>query len=165
MDSFTKNQVATMGVAIANEEFTQGKREIVLTAATDIFNDRNSKYKDAWRDYRYSTFVDRNLVKAKRLRSLDEAGDKFEMFEQALDQINELAFLAILLAEDISKNEVRRIPITFDSIGDKMKDAAGKLANMGAGIKAPVIGVGAEKHVPVPPMAEVNAIKEEQEDK
>jgi len=139
MDSFTKNQVATLGVSIANGEDTKTKRDIVLAAAESIFLDRNGKYKDAWRDYRYSTFVDRNLVKAKRLRSLDEAGDKFEMFEQAMDQINELAFLAILLAEDIAANEIVRKPINLLEVD--------------------------EVHCTVPPMAEVNAIKEEQEEK
>jgi CRISPR/Cas system CSM-associated protein Csm2 small subunit len=98
MDSLTKNDLERIAKAISTYD-TAGKRQAVYDMATGIFNDRNSKYKDAWRDYRISTFVDRNLVKAKRLRSLDEIGELDEVLEQALDQVNENLFLAILILE------------------------------------------------------------------
>lgn len=102
MDSLTKQELITAAKAVLEAGDTSKKREIVYEMATNIFRDRNAKYKDAWRDYRISTFVDRNLVKAKRLRELDEQGLREELLEQALDQVNENLFLAILLLEEMA---------------------------------------------------------------
>jgi hypothetical protein len=104
MDSLTKADLKRVANVIANMD-TAGKRQTVYEMSTDIFLDRNAKYKDAWRDYRPSTFVDRNLVKAKRLRSLDELGELEEVLEQALDQVNENLFLAILILEKLAEQE------------------------------------------------------------
>lgn len=100
MDSLTTKEVENYARAIDMAGSTTDKRDLVLTIATDIFRDRNSKYKDAWRDYRPSTIIDRNLVKARRLRELDEQGLMDEVLEQALDQVNENLFLAILILEN-----------------------------------------------------------------
>ena len=104
MDSLTKQDLKRIAHALKGST-TALKRESVLSLATDIFEDRNSKYKDAWRDYRLSTFVDRNLVKAKRLRSLEEAGQYEEVLEQALDQVNEALFMGILILEKLAKED------------------------------------------------------------
>jgi hypothetical protein len=67
-------------------------------AALAIVRDRNASYGDAWKDYRISTYIDRAVVKTKRLRNLDMAGEPVEkMLDQALDLINEMAFLVIKL--------------------------------------------------------------------
>lgn len=99
MDSLKKGELDAIAMKVAEATNSKEKRELVHEIATGIFLDRNSKYKDAWRDYRPSTFVDRNLVKAKRLRELDELGMEDEILEQALDQVNENLFLAILILE------------------------------------------------------------------
>lgn len=99
MDSLNKLAIEDLAADVMDADTTAKKRDIVFGVATDIFLDRNAKYKDAWRQYRPGTFVDRNLVKAIRLRELDEAGDLDEVLEQALDQVNENLFLAILILE------------------------------------------------------------------
>jgi len=99
MDSLTVKEIEGYAKAVDSAGGTAEKRDLVFSIATEIFRDRNSKYKDAWRDYRPSTIIDRNLVKAKRLRELDEQGLMDEVLEQALDQVNENLFLAILILE------------------------------------------------------------------
>lgn len=99
MDSLRSKQIQDVADWIATTDLTKLKRSAAFGLATDIFEDRNAKYKDAWRHYRPGTFIDRNLVKAMRLRELDEAGDLDEVLEQALDQVNENLFLAILILE------------------------------------------------------------------
>lgn len=99
MDSLTKIEIDNYAKLVNGTAPTKDKRHIVYEMASKIFTDRNAIYKDAWRDYRPGTFIDRNLVKAKRLRELDELGLKEEVLEQALDQVNELLFLAILILE------------------------------------------------------------------
>lgn len=99
MDSLTKIEIDNYADTISKFDTSAIKRATVFEMATKIFTDRNAIYKDAWRDYRPGTFIDRNLVKAKRLRELDERGLQDEVLEQALDQVNELLFLAILILE------------------------------------------------------------------
>lgn len=106
MDTLSKLELQYLAEDVNKLNTTEEKRRAVYDVATYIFNNRNAIYKDAWRDYRIGTFVDRNLVKAKRLRELDERGIKEEMIEQALDQVNELLFMVILLLEDIMKDNV-----------------------------------------------------------
>lgn len=66
--------------------------------ALKIVRDRNASYGDSWRDYRISTYIDRAVVKTKRLRNLDMSGESVDkMLDQALDLINEMAFLVIKL--------------------------------------------------------------------
>lgn len=103
MDSLKGEELLSYAKAVAEAGGTAEKRELVYGMSSEIFRDRNSKYKDAWRDYRPSTFIDRNLVKAKRLRELDELDMDDEILEQALDQVNENLFLAILILEKWAK--------------------------------------------------------------
>lgn len=86
-------------LAEKTEETTSNTENLVQKAfdlSLEIVRDRNASYGDSWKEYRVGTYIDRAVVKTRRLRSLDEQGlGEEKLLDQALDLINELAFLVI----------------------------------------------------------------------
>lgn len=93
---------------------TKAQYEQVMGACKQVFEEKNKDYDTAWRILRLPSFTDQIMIKAKRIRTIQEKGQR--MGRNVVTELVGIVNYAILALVQIALAKDKRLSIPYDEV-------------------------------------------------
>lgn len=93
---------------------TKAQYEQVMGACKQVFEEKNKDYDTAWRILRLPSFTDQIMIKAKRIRTIQEKGQ--QMGGNVVTELVGIVNYAILALVQIALAKDKRLSIPYDEV-------------------------------------------------